>query len=268
MVDWKKEVKLSDLVGGKKKQKDAAAPEAVEAVVEADKPEQTSIWKKELSFGRKKQPKAEPVEDTPEVEEQTLELDAPAAVELVQHYAPEPVAAEPHVELVPEPVEQVFPVAVPDLEPDTDVQFVDLLTASLPEAAAPVPEAAAPAPPAVPAPAPVAEPPIAAVAVPAPAPAAAPVVVHPPVSAAQLPPLPDEPEPEARRRRKPRRRRACRSTSASSRSGASRRARRSSSSTTPSRRRRSSSARAARSRCRARHRGPAGVASTRSASSG
>ena len=54
MVDWKKEVKLSDLVGGKKKQKDTAAHEAVEAVVQADKPEQTSVWKKELSFGRKK----------------------------------------------------------------------------------------------------------------------------------------------------------------------------------------------------------------------
>jgi type IV pilus assembly protein PilM len=195
MVDWKKEVKLSDLVGGKKKQQDAAAPEAVEAVVQADKPEQTSIWKKELSFGRKKQPKAEPVEDTPpEVEEQTLELDAPAAVELVQHYAPEPVAAEPHVELVPEPAEQVFPVAVPDLEPDTDVQFVDLLTASLPEPAAPEPVA--------PEAAPVAEPPIAAVAAPAPTPAAAPVVVHPPVSAAQLPPLPDEPEPEVVKKKK------------------------------------------------------------------
>ena len=191
MVDWKKEVKLSDLVGGKKKQQDAAAPEAVESVVQADKSEQTSIWKKELSFGRKKQPKAEPVEDTPVVEEQTLELDAPAAVELVQHYAPEPVAAEPHVELVPEPVEQVFPVAVPDLEPDPDVQFVDLLTASLPEPAAP--EAAAPAP--------VAEPPVAAVAAPAPGPAAAPVVVHPPVSAAQLPPLPDEPEPEVEKKK-------------------------------------------------------------------
>ena len=201
MVDWKKEVKLSDLVGGKKKQQDAAAPEAVEAVVQADKPEQTSIWKKELSFGRKKQPKGEPVEDTPGVEEQTLELDAPAAVELVQHYAPEPVAAEPHVELVPEPVEQVFPVAVPDLEPDTDVQFVDLLTASLPEPAVPAPAVPAPAP------APVAEPPIAAVAAPAPAPspaapAAAPVVVHPPVSAAQLPPLPDEPEPEVEKKKK------------------------------------------------------------------
>jgi type IV pilus assembly protein PilM len=200
MVDWKKEVKLSDLVGGKKKQKDATAPEAVEPVVQADQPEQTSIWKKELSFGRKKQPKAELVEDTPEVEEQTLELDAPAAVELVQHYAPEPVAAEPHVELVPEPVEQVFPVAVPDLVPDTDVQFVDLLTASLPEPI--VPEAA-----------PVAVPPVDAVAAPAPAPAAAPVgapvaapvapvVVHPPVSAAQLPPLPDEPEPEVEKKKK------------------------------------------------------------------
>ena len=83
MVDWKKEVKLSDLVGGKKKRQDTAAPEAVEAVVQADKTEQTSIWKKELSFGRKKQPKAEPVEDTPEVEEQTLELDAPASGLLV-----------------------------------------------------------------------------------------------------------------------------------------------------------------------------------------
>ena len=199
MVDWKKEVKLSDLVGGKKKQKDAAAPEAVEAVVQADKPEQSSIWKKELSFGRKKQPKAEPVEDTPEVEEQTLELDAPAAVELVQHYAPEPVAVEPHVELVPEPVEQVFPVAVPDLEPDTDVQFVDLLTASLPDAAPVAEPPVAPTPAAAPAPA--AEPPVAAVAAPAPAPAAAPVVVHPPVSAAQLPPLPDEPEPEKKQKR-------------------------------------------------------------------
>jgi type IV pilus assembly protein PilM len=203
VVDWKKEVKLSDLVGGKKKQQDAAAPEAVEAVVQADQTEQTSIWKKELSFGRKKQPKAEPVEDTPGVEEQTLELDAPAAVELVQHYAPAPVAAEPHVELVPEPVEQVFPVAVPDLEPDMDVQFVDLLTASLPEPAVPAPAVPAPAP----APAPVAEPPIAAVAAPAPAPpptapAAAPVVVHPPVSAAQLPPLPDEPEPEVEKKKK------------------------------------------------------------------
>src|SRR6188508_2415977 len=163
MVDWKKEVKLSDLVGGKKKQQDAAAPEAVDAVVQADKPEQTSIWKKEVSFGRKKQPKPEPVATPPAVEEQTLELDAPAAVELVQHYAPEPVAAEPHVELVPDPVEQTFPVAVPDLEPETDVQFVDLLAASLPEAAAPEPAPVVPpvvppvAPPAPPAP--VAEPP-------------------------------------------------------------------------------------------------------------
>ena len=199
MVDWKKEVKFSDLVG-KKKQQDATAPEAVEPVVQPDKPEQTSIWKKELSFGRKKQPKAEPVEVTPEVEvTPPLEPDAPAAVELVQHYAPEPVA----------PAEQTFPVAVPDLEPDTEVQFVDLLTAALPE---PVAQATAPAP--APAPAPIAEtpapvaPPVAPpapapVAPPAPAPAAVAeaVVVHPPVSAAQLPALPDEPEPEAKKKK-------------------------------------------------------------------
>ena len=198
MVDWKKEIKLSDLVGGKKKQ-DATAPEAVEPVEpveQDDRPAPTSIWKKELSFGRKKQPNAEPVEVTPEVElTPPLQPDAPAVVELVQHYAPEPVAAEPHVELVPEPAEQTLPVAVPDLEPETAVQFVDLLAAALPEPVAPAPAPAA-------APAPVSEtpaPPV-PVAPPAAVPAvvAEPVVVHPPVSAAQLPPLPDEPEQEAK----------------------------------------------------------------------
>jgi type IV pilus assembly protein PilM len=204
VVDWKKEVKLSDFVGGKKKQKDATAPEAVEPVEQADRPQQTSIWKKELSFGRKKQPRAEPVEDAPEVETApALEPDAPAAVELVQHYAPGHVAAQPHVEIVPDPVEQVFPVAVPDLEPETPVEFVDLLAAALPEPVAPEPAAVAHTA------APVAEtpaPPAPVVETPAPptpvAPVAEAVVVHPPVSAAELPPLPDEPEPDGRRKNK------------------------------------------------------------------
>ena len=203
MVDWKKEIKFSDLVGGKKKEQDAAAPEAVESVVQADPPEQTSIWKKELSFGRKKQPKAEPVEVAPEAEVAAppLEPDAPAAVELVQHYAPEPPAAERHVELVPEPAEQAFPVAVPDPAPETTVQFVDLLAAALPEmpvAAKPEPAAPAetPAPPVAPQPQPAA--------------AAAAVVVHPPVSAAQLPPLPEEqaPAPEAKQKKKEKKQKA------------------------------------------------------------
>jgi type IV pilus assembly protein PilM len=207
VVDWKKEIKLSDLVGGKKKEQDAAAPEAVEPVVQADSPEQTSIWKKEISFGRKKQPKAAPAEVAPEVDVEAeattpLEPDAPAAVELVQHYAPVPVAAQPHVELV-EPVEQAYPVAVPDPEPEAAVQFVDLLAASLPEAtpAAVEPAPAAPAPPAPP---------------PAAAPAAEAVVVHPPVSAAQLPPLPDEPapEPEAKPAKKEKQKKAKRSDDA------------------------------------------------------
>jgi len=192
VVDWKKEIKFSDLVGGKKKEQDATAPEAVKPVVQADPPEQTSIWKKELSFGRKKQPKAEPVQVAPEAEAAAppLEPDAPAAVELVQHYAPEPPAAERHVELVPEPAEQPFPVAVPDSEPETPVEFVDLLAAALPETPAPV---APPAPPA-----------------PQPAAAAEAVVVHPPVSAAQLPPLPDEqaPAPEAKQKKKEKKQKA------------------------------------------------------------
>jgi type IV pilus assembly protein PilM len=190
VVDWKKEIKLSDLVGGKKQKQDATAPEAVDAVEQADAPEKTSIWKRELTFGRKKQPTDAAVEETPEVKTSPpLVPDAPAAVELVQHYAPEPVAAE-RLELVPDPVEQVFPVAVPDPdpEPEQEVQFVDLLAAALPEPAAAVhaPVVETPAPPAPP-PAPVAQ---------------EPVVVHPPVSAAQLPPLPDEPEPEARAKNK------------------------------------------------------------------
>jgi type IV pilus assembly protein PilM len=188
VVDWKKEIKFSDLVGGKKKEQDAVAPEAVEPVVQADPPEQTSIWKKELSFGRKKQPKREPVEVAPEVQAPPLEPDAPAAVQLVQHYAPEPPAAERHVELVsvPEPAEQPFPVAVPDPQPQAPVQFVDLLAAALPEA----PVAAKPEPAA---PADTPAPPVA----PQPPPAAAPdaVVVYPPVSAAELPPRPDEQAP-------------------------------------------------------------------------
>ena len=192
MVDWKQEIKLSDLVGGnKKKVQDATAPEAVESVVQGDRPEQTSIWKKEISFGRKKQPKPEPVEAAPAVEAEAtpLEPDAPAAVELVQHYAPQPVAVEPRVELVPEPAEPTYPVAVPD-PPETPVEFVDLLPGpAVAEPAAPV------APPAATtsAPAPVAEVPAAEAA----------VVVHPPVSAAQLPPLPEDSaaEPEAKQKK-------------------------------------------------------------------
>ena len=142
---------------------------------------------------------------TRQVEEQTLELDAPAAVELVQHYAPEPVAAEPHVELVPEPVEQVCPVAVagprarhgrPARRP------ADCSRPSPPRRRpqsprAPRAEAA----------------PVAAAAVrcrrrsrtepqPPTAPAAAPVVVHPPVSAAELPRFPTSPSPRSSRRRR------------------------------------------------------------------
>ena len=208
MVDWKKEIKL----GGKKKQQDATAREAVDAVEQPEKSEQTSIWKKELTFGRKPKPdsdlqtsiwkkelsfgrKPRPTDapvDLGDDETAPLDLDGPAAVELVQAYLPDSVAAGPPVELVPDPIEQVFPVAVPDLEsePATPpaVQFVDLLAPTLSEPVGPEPTAVAEAP----APTP-------------PARARIPeaVVVHPPVPAAQLPRLRDEPEPKAKKAKRP-----------------------------------------------------------------
>ena len=230
MVDWKKEIKLSDLVGGKKQQQNATAPEAVEVVEQSDQPEQPSfwkkevtfgrkakphgeprpsIWKKELSFGRKQQPTDESADETPDVVEPSPqhEPDVPAAVELIQSYLPEPAAtaapvpAEPHVELVPDPVEQVFPVAVPDLDPEPAVQFLDLLAAPLSEPAAPEPLPVAESPaPTAPAPPPVVETPVPPPSLPAPVAEA--VVVHPPVSAARLPPLPAEAEPKAKKSKK------------------------------------------------------------------
>jgi type IV pilus assembly protein PilM len=190
VVDWKKDISFG---GGKKDD-------------ETPGEEQTSIWKKELSLGRKKEPKAEreakPKSETsvwkkeisfgrkskdaaPEPEadfvEPALELeDQPAAVELVQAYLPAPVAVpDPVAELVvPEPEPE--PVAVPefvlvsDADGGPEPEIVDLTAHELPPAVVPVP-----APP--------------------PAPVAAlppPVVVHPPVPAAQLPPVDDDPEPE------------------------------------------------------------------------
>src|SRR5438067_4828584 len=56
-MDWKKEIKLSDLVGRKR------PPEAASG----EKP--VPFWKKEISFGRKPKPKAEPVELRPVADE-------------------------------------------------------------------------------------------------------------------------------------------------------------------------------------------------------
>jgi type IV pilus assembly protein PilM len=206
VVDWKKEIKLSDLVGGKKKD-DAAAPEAVDAV---EQPQQTSIWKKEISFGRKKPPKQ--VDAVP---------DKPAAVELLDAYIPEPSRGPSAAELLgplvseagpssaaapaapgPGPVLPEAPEVVepaPPLEQPETTEVIDL-HAPLPPAAAPMPapiDLAAPAP-SVPQPLPVELPELPA---PTPAPPPEPVVVHPPVPAAQLPPLPDE-QPPAKQKKK------------------------------------------------------------------
>ena len=169
MVDWKKEIKLSDIVGGKKEKDEAPKAEG-----------ESSIWKKEISFGRKKAEQPEPAEEAVPVEP------APAAVDLVQAYMPEePAVAE--TALPPAPVEPVVFDLAAAAHDDAVAEVVDLL-------------AAVPAPPAEPAPPPVAQVP----ATPAPPVVAAPepVVVHPPVPAAQLPPLDDEPAPAEKPRKK------------------------------------------------------------------
>jgi type IV pilus assembly protein PilM len=105
---------------------------------------------------RKKNGEEQPEEQAAAREENTLETDAAAAVELIQAYIPVAKAAEPQV-----------------------VDFFGELPGPSPE---PEPEPA-----------------------PVPATAAAtlgPIVVHPPVSSAQLPPLPDEaPEPSKKKSR-------------------------------------------------------------------
>jgi type IV pilus assembly protein PilM len=200
MVDWKKEIKLSDLVGGGKKDEPADTPADAGGDTEP-----TSIWKKEISFGRKKQPK--PVEVTPP--------DEPAAVELVDAYVPptepEGVAPEPVVEPAPlaaapapapEPVVAPAPLAA---APDPVADVVELLAGPVEPAPEPLPtiDLAAPA-------ATAPEPPPALTAAPevvVPVPAAAPVapepvVVHPPVPSAQLPPLPEEQPAKAKKKPK------------------------------------------------------------------
>ena len=206
MVDWKKEIKLSDLVG-RKKNDDTAAPEAVEAVEAVEQPQQTSIWKKEIGFGRKKPPK--PADVAP---------DQPAAVDLLGAYVPEPSRGPSAAELLGPLVseagsaaaaapaspaaEPVHPAAsvvaepAPLVAPET-TELIDL-NAALPPAAAPMPTPIDLAAPVASVPQP---PPVELPDLPAPTQAPAPVVVHPPVPAAQLPPLPDE-QPPAKQKKK------------------------------------------------------------------
>src|SRR5437763_886695 len=158
---WKKEISF----GRKRKE---SQPEPEEATAEPSPSEPTSIWKKEISFGRKKKsgdpPK--PAEDEPEA--------VTDASDVVQESDPEPGPEETASEEKVWTKEVSFsrtaePEPVPDIAP---------------VAAAPVEAAAAEAPtetwsatPALP---------------PEPVPQPEAVVVHPPVPAAELPPDPEQ----------------------------------------------------------------------------
>jgi type IV pilus assembly protein PilM len=203
VVDFKKEIKLSDLFGGGKKKQSQDTPRA-EPVAEP----KTPFWKKEISLARKPkvesvpapEPVAEPVfvfpdsdgrtaaelfgpllagssplapvEATPDPEPQLeVEPEPPAAaLELVEAYVP--TAPQPRPVEAQVPLADVLPIAPAAPEAEPFAAASDITPAQVP--ATPLP-----AEPIVAAPQPVAA-------------APEPVVVHPPVPAAALPPLPDE----------------------------------------------------------------------------
>ena len=193
---WKKEISFKRT----RKPVPHASPADAGPVAEPETKE--SIWKKEISLGRKKAVGASPVAPDPVAEvsaepavapEPVVELTAAALVP-VAPVAPEPEPVAPEPEPVPVEVEPVSlpPVAAPvDVEP-LDVAPVETWTAEPERPPEPIDVEPAPAPVAeaptieIPAAAPEPEP------IPAPASepvAAAPVVVHPPVPAAELPPV-------------------------------------------------------------------------------
>jgi type IV pilus assembly protein PilM len=173
----KKEISLSRKPKEPKAAKEPKAPKEPKAAKEP-KPEKQSIWKREISFGGKQEKTVEQL-----VQEATAAVSAqPLAA------APEPVAAQPPTELA-----EAVVAAMPDpIAPVADVHPVESLPVDAP---APVtglaPEIlAASAEPVLPAPAPA---PVeqweAAPELPSAPVAPAPVVVHPPVPAAELPPI-------------------------------------------------------------------------------
>jgi type IV pilus assembly protein PilM len=162
---WKKEISLS------RKAQDAAPAEPADS---------TPIWKKEISFGRKKE------STVAQLAEQAVQAVAPAGEQVVAPQAILPELPREPVVPQPEPVAAPEPAAeVPAPEEPTEEVFYEA-----PQAVAAEPVAAAPADPEPAEPEPWEAPP-ALPPEPAPAPAPAPVVVHPPVPAAELPPLAD-----------------------------------------------------------------------------
>ena len=155
--------------------------------------ENQSIWKKEISFRRKP---AEPQPEATEAEPEKEQAETFAALDLVQAYAspteadPAPPVETPSAEAdhASEAAATIELFALPSTEPSPAI-----------EAERPLPPAADEAEPAAPANPPTAVLPPAASSSSVPAPA--PVVVHPPVPAAELPPLPAEPAPERKKKK-------------------------------------------------------------------
>jgi type IV pilus assembly protein PilM len=190
---WKKEISF-------RRKKDARPQEPTgEQPAAAPREPQQSIWKKELSF-RRKPSAAAPTEQPDETQAEPF-----AALDLVQAYASPaevvpPTAPEPQKKSEPEP-------AVTSEESDA-AATIELFAVPADEPAVPehdepteptetteTPESAASVAEPL---SPVLPPAASSISVPAPAP----VVVHPPVPAAELPPLPEEQAPARKKKEK------------------------------------------------------------------
>ena len=211
---WKQEIRLT---GGKKAPKQAKAekpakqpkaekpakhPKAKKVKAEQPAGEKTSIWKRDISFGKKRvevEPAAEPVANALErVVAATPDPIVESAVPDVEpqpEVAPDSWSAPETLPPAPEPLAEPVATEFSFLTVDTSEQSEPPELVELPQPAA-VPEAQPELPPA-------AEPvlALAAAVAPKPEPEAAvelpiPVApvqeVHPPVPAAELPPLPEE----------------------------------------------------------------------------
>jgi type IV pilus assembly protein PilM len=187
---WKKEISF-------RRKKDARAQERTdEQPAAASREPQQSIWKKEISF-RRKTSAAAPTEQPDKAQAEPF-----AALDLVEAYATPPDVAPP---AAPEPQAKSDPEPAVTSEESDTAATIELFAVPADEPA--VPEDDEPIEPietnesaasAVEPLSPVLPPAASPVSVPAPAP----VVVHPPVPAAELPPLPEEPAPTRKKEEK------------------------------------------------------------------
>lgn len=115
---WKKEISF-----GRKRKEPKSEPEATEGIESPSSDEPTSIWKKEISFGKKKKAAPEPVAEESVVDEPVAAeapVEEPAIEEQVWTRAVSFSRAAERRPVQPEPVAEIEPVA--EVEPLAEVE--------------------------------------------------------------------------------------------------------------------------------------------------